>query len=206
MTKGSVTRDAILATAVDRAYRVGLGGLTIGDLAVSLEMSKSGLYAHFGSKESLQLAVLDRARLEFTESVIRPALAAPRGEARVRELFERWLRCGLERAPGGCLFVKASMELDEQVGPVRDQLARDHRDLYATIARVFGTGIAAGQFRADADPDQFAVELDGVMLAFYHWHRLLDDELAPVRARRAFEGLLDAARIRSALSDLTCPT
>lgn len=194
MTKGDATREAILSTAVDRAYRVGLGGLTIGDLAGSLGMSKSGLYAHFGSKESLQLAVLDQARLDFTETVIRPALAAPRGEARVRELFERWIACGLVRTPGGCLFVKASMELDEQDGPVRDQLARDHRDLYAAVATVFRTGISAGQFRADADPDQFAADLDGVMLAFYHWHRLLDDELASVRARRGFEALVLAAR------------
>ena len=194
MSKGGTTREAILGTAVGRACRVGLGGLTIGDLAGSLGMSKSGLYAHFGSKESLQLAVLDQARREFTETVIRPALAAPRGEERVRALFERWIACGLVRAPGGCLFVKASMELDEQDGLVRDQLARDHRDLYATVATVFRTGVATGQFRADADPDQFAADLDGVMLAFYHWHRLLDDKLSPVRARRGFEALLRAAR------------
>ncbi|HEY8720400.1 TetR/AcrR family transcriptional regulator [Pengzhenrongella sp.] len=195
MSKGESTRQAILHQGVQGAYRVGLGGLTIGDLAVATGMSKSGLYAHFRSKEALQLAVLDQARTEFTEAVIRPALAAPRGEPRVRELFQRWIRCGVERAPGGCLFVKASVELDEQVGPVRDQLACDHRDLYDTIAQVFRTGIAEGHFRRDADPDQFAADLDGVMLAFYHWHRLLQDELALTRAQRAFEALLDAARI-----------
>ena len=194
MSKGTSTRDAILRKAVEGAYRVGLGGLTIGDLAGATDMSKSGLYAHFRSKEALQLAVLAHARAEFTDLVIRPALAAPRGEPRVRELFERWLRSGLERAPGGCLFVKASTELDEQAGPVRDQLARDHRELYDTIATIFRTGIARGDFRADADPVQFAADLDGVMLAFYHWYRLLDDDLAQTRARRAFEALLAAAR------------
>lgn len=194
MPKGATTYDTILTAAVDRAYRVGLGGVTIGDLAGTLQMSKSGLYAHCGSKEALQLAILDQARREFTDTVIRPALAAPRGEPRVRELFERWLASGLERAPGGCLFVKASTELDEQVGPVRDQLVRDHRDLYAAVAKVFRTGITTGEFRPDADPVQFAVDLDGVLLAFYHWHRLLDDDLAATRARRSFEALLTAAR------------
>lgn len=194
MSKGSGTRQAILRQGVEGAYRVGLGGLTLGELAAATGMSKSGLYAHFRSKEALQLAVLDQARLEFTDAVVRPALACRRGEPRVRELFERWVRSGLERAPGGCLFVKASAELDEQVGPVRTKLARDHRDLYDTIARVFRTGIDEGHFRADADPDQFAADLDGVMLAFYHWHRLLDDDLAQTRARRAFEALLLAAR------------
>ena len=194
MSRGGSTRGAILDQAVEGAYRKGLGGLTIGDLAIATGMSKSGLYAHFRSKEALQLAVLAQAREEFTAAVIRPALAAPRGEPRIRALFEGWIRCGLDRSAGGCLFVKASTELDEQAGPVRDQLVRDHRDLYETIATVVRGGVAAGHFRADVDPVQFAADLDGVMLAFYHWYRLLDDDLAQARARRAFEALLRAAR------------
>lgn len=196
MTKGAETRQAILHRGVETAYRVGLGGLTIGHLAAATGMSKSGLFAHFRSKEVLQLEVLRQARADFIDSVIRPALAAPRGEPRVRELFERWIVCGATRQPGGCLFVKAATELDEQDGPVRDQLVRDHRDLYDAIARMFGSGVAEGHFRADADPVQFAADLDGVMLAFYHAHRLLEDELAETRARRAFEALIEAARPR----------
>lgn len=188
------TRQAILHQGVETAYRVGLSGLTIGELAGATGLSKSGLYAHFRSKESLQIDVLNQARTEFIDSVIRPALSVPRGETRVRELFERWVVCGRTRMPGGCLFVKAASELDEQIGPVRDQLVQDHRDLYDTIAQIFRTGITEGQFRADADPMQFAADLDGVMLAFYHWHRLLDDPAAEARARRAFDTLLDAAR------------
>ncbi|TDE01791.1 TetR/AcrR family transcriptional regulator [Jiangella asiatica] len=194
MTKGAETRQAILRHGVEAAYRLGLGGLTIGHLAAATGMSKSGLFAHFRSKELLQVEVLRQARADFIDSVIRPAVAAPRGEPRVRELFERWVVCGKTRQPGGCLFVKAATELDEQDGPVRDQLVRDHRDLYDSIARMFGTGIAEGHFRADADPVQFAADLDGVMLAYYHAHRLLEDELAETRARRAFEALIDAAR------------
>lgn len=188
------TRQAILHQGVETAYRVGLSGLTIGELASATGLSKSGLYAHFRSKESLQIDVLNQARAEFIDAVIRPALSVPRGETRVRELFERWVVCGRTRLPGGCLFVKAASELDEQIGPVRDQLVQDHRDLYDTIAQIFRTGITEGQFRPDADPMQFAADLDGVMLAFYHWHRLLDDPAAEARARRAFDTLLDAAR------------
>ncbi|PSL06096.1 TetR family transcriptional regulator [Haloactinopolyspora alba] len=184
----------ILGHGVDAAYRVGLGGLSIGHLATATGMSKSGLFAHFRSKEQLQLEVLREAREQFVDAVVRPALAAPRGEPRVRELFERWVTCGKARMPGGCLFVKAATELDEQLGPVRDQLARDHRDLYDTIARMFRGGITEGHFRADADPVQFAADLDGVMLSYYHAHRLLDDDGAEARARRALDTLLDAAR------------
>ena len=194
MTKGSETRQAILRQGVVTAYRVGLGGLTIGALATATGMSKSGLFAHFHSKELLQIAVLREAREEFVDSVIRPAVAAPRGEPRVRELFERWIVCGRTRQPGGCLFVKAATELDEQDGPVRDQLVQDHHDLYDSIARIFGGGITEGHFRADADPMQFAGDLDGVMLAYYHAFRLLEDEAAESRARHAFEALLRAAR------------
>ncbi|WP_129668117.1 TetR/AcrR family transcriptional regulator [Phytoactinopolyspora endophytica] len=194
MSKGADTRREIVRHGVTTAYQVGLRGLTIGKLAMVSDMSKSGLFAHFQSKESLQLAVLNEARTEFIDTVVRPALAAPRGEPRVRELFERWLECGLNRMPGGCLFVKAATELDEDDGPVRDQLAQDHRDLLDTLAHVFRTGIAEGRFRDDADPDQFATELDGIMLGFYHSHRLLRDESAEVRARRAFERLLDTYR------------
>lgn len=195
MSKGTETRQEILRNAVDTAYHVGLGGLSIGKLALTTGMSKSGLFSHFQSKESLQLAVLKQARAEFVESVIRPALAKPRGEPRVRELFERWVSCGLVRLRGGCLFVKAATELDEQQGPVREQLVQDHRDLLDTIAQVFRTGISEGHFRDDVDPEQFAADLNGVMLAFYHAHRLLQDETAESRARHAFERLLNAARV-----------
>ena len=192
--KGDRTREAILARGVDVACRVGLGGLTIGDLTTGSGLSKSGLYAHFGSKEALQLAVLDAAAQEFGDVVVVPALHAPRGEARVLALLEGWLACGRFRLPGGCLFVKASTELDEQPGPVRDRLAERHRELVRTIARIFAGGITEGQFRTDADPYQFATDLYGVMLVYYHAHRLLADPRAEERARTAVAALLDAAR------------
>ncbi|MGN8244228.1 TetR/AcrR family transcriptional regulator [Cellulomonas soli] len=193
-TKGQRTRDAILTQAVAATVRVGLGGLTLGDLATGTGMSKSGLYAHFGSKEQLQLAVLDAAAEEFAATVVRPALRAPRGEARIRDLADRWLACGVDRAPGGCVIVKAGTELDDQPGPVRDRLRELHLELARTIARIVTGGITEGQLRPDVDPEQFAFDLYGVMLAFFHTHRLLDDPHAPARAHRAVDALLAAAR------------
>jgi AcrR family transcriptional regulator len=190
--KGEETRRAVLDQAVEVARRQGLSGLTIGTLAEQAQLSKSGLFGHFRSKEALQLQVLEHARTRFEEAVGRPALRAPRGEPRIRELFQRWLRW--DSVPGGCPFVAASTEFDDQPGAVRDRLVRDQRDLFDLITTVFRTGIAEGHFRPDADPDQFTQDFYGVMLAHHHATRLLGDRRAPDRAWRSFERLLDDAR------------
>lgn len=189
-----MTRQAVLDDAIQLASQVGLAGVTIGSLAERMQMSKSGLFAHFRSKEALQLAILTRAREWFTEVTVRPALAAPRGEPRVRELVDRWIEAGIGRLAAGCLFVSASHEFADQPGAVRDQVVAAHRDLADVIAQIFRSGVADGHFDAEVDPDQFAHDLYGVMLACYHAHRLLGDPDAEKRARLAFESLL--ARVR----------
>jgi AcrR family transcriptional regulator len=192
-SKGAATRDAVLDTGVRVAGRIGLSALTIGMLATETGMSKSGLFAHFGSKENIQLQVLARARDEFTDRVVRPALRAPRGEARVRALFEHWAAAGTEDgAP--CLFASVTMEYDDQTGMVRDQVIQDHTDFAEVVQQIFRTGISSGEFRQDADALQFQQDLLGVMLAFFHSCRLMRDEHAAERARRAFERLLADAR------------
>jgi AcrR family transcriptional regulator len=191
VSKGEATRGAILDEASRLASRIGLGGLTIGSLATQTGMSKSGLFAHFGSKESLQLHVLEHSSERFVDEVIRPALTAPRGEPRVRDLFERWL--AWDSGEGGCPIAAASFELDDQPGPARERLVRIQRDWTDTLATVFGTGIGEGHFRPDADPHQFAQDALGVMLAFHLASRLLDDAAAASRARRALDALLAAA-------------
>ncbi|MFC4944089.1 TetR/AcrR family transcriptional regulator [Pseudonocardia sp. GCM10023141] len=192
MSKGAATRDVILEEAGRLAGHVGLGGLTIGSLATQTELSKSGLFAHFGSKESLQLQVLRHTAERFAIEVIRPALREPRGEPRLRALFERWLTWSSDE--GGCLLTASSFELDDQPGPVREQLVTNQRDWMDTIATMFTSGVTEGQFRADADPRQFAQDLEGVMLAFHVTTRLLRDPDAATRARRALDVLLTAAR------------
>ena len=194
MGKGEQTRLTVLMEAADVASRQGLTALTIGDLATRTRLSKSGLFAHFQSKEALQLAVLAYARDKFTDEVIRPATRAPRGEPRVRALFEHWLEVS-RHSNAECLFVSASAEFDDQPGPVRDQLVRDHRDYGESVAQMFRTGIAEGDFRPDADAEQFAHELHGIMLGFFHAHRLLDDPRAEERTRRTFETVLAAYRV-----------
>ena len=193
MSKGEATRETILDAASELARTVGFAGMTIGTLATGTGLSKSGLYAHFRSKESLQLQVLEHAKARFLREVIVPALAAPRGEPRVRAMFENKLRWNSQ--PGGCIFVAAASELDDQHGPVRDRVVRDQLDWLDTLAEVFRTGITEGHFHADADPAQLAFELDGVMLSYHTCRRLLDDRTAEDRAHLAFESLLD--RIRS---------
>jgi AcrR family transcriptional regulator len=189
--KGEATRGAILEEAGALARRVGLGGLTIGSLATQTGMSKSGLFAHFGSKESLQLQVIEHNADQFTTHVIRPALKQPRGEPRLRALFEGWL--AWDTAPGGCPLVAAAFELDDQPGPVRDRLVQTQRDWFDTLTMVITGGITEGQFRPDVDPRQFAQDVEGVMLAYHLTSRLLADPEAGTRARRAFDALVSAA-------------
>ena len=123
MSKGQDTKTAILDEALQIASQVGFEGLTIGQLAERTEMSKSGLFAHFRSKEQLQLQTLEHSRRWFIDTVIRPALAAPRGEARVRALFDAWLRWE-EVLDGGCVYVTAAVEYDDRPGAMRDALVQ----------------------------------------------------------------------------------
>jgi AcrR family transcriptional regulator len=191
MGKGDDTRQAVIDHAVEIAGRLGVAGLTIGTLASATGLSKSGLYAHFRSKEALQLAVLASARENFVDQVIRPALAAPRGEQRVRTLFERWLATSSSGA-AGCLFVSAATEFDDQPGAVRDQLVRDHWDLAESLAQVYRSGAKDGAFRDDLAPEQFAHDLHGLMLAHFHAFRLRHDPAAEPHTRYAFERLLQS--------------
>jgi AcrR family transcriptional regulator len=193
VNKGESTRQAVLEQAVEVASRIGLAGLTIGSLASQVELSKSGLFAHFKSKEQLQIQVLQHARESFTDQVVRPALAAKRGEPRLRTLFERWLVMARESAPG-CLFVSAATEFDDQPGSVREELVRDHKDLMDAIAQMFRAAVSEGHLSERADPEQFAHDLYGVMLGYFHALRLIQDPAAEQRTRRAFENLLNQAK------------
>ena len=192
MAKGEQTRRAILARAFEIAKTSGLSGLSIGRLAEETGLSKSGLFAHFGSKEALCVAVVEEAAQQFVEFVMAPALQKPRGEPRIRALFERWVEWGQQ--PGGCFFVSAVAELDDQPGPARDalvQACRDWLDALATAARIT---VAEGQFRADVDPDQFAFEVYSAMLGFHTYQKFLRAPASLSRARDALERLLTAAR------------
>ena len=191
--KGEATRQAVLEQAVETASRCGLAGLTIGSLATQAGMSKSGLFAHFRSKEALQLRVLECARDAFALGVVKPALGAPRGEQRIKTLFESWLAV-TTKGTSECLFVSASWEFDDQPGVVRDQLVQYHRDFEDAVAQMVRVAVAEGHFRSDAGPEQFAFELHGLMLGYFLSHRLLGEVRAEAMARLAFGRLLAHAQ------------
>lgn len=195
MAKGEATKDAILEAALSMATQTGLEGLTLGSLAKEVRLSKSGLFAHFQSKEQLQLDVLETAVARFIETVIAPALREPRGEPRVRALFERWLTWeGAPFLPGGCPFIALANELDDKPGPVRDRLVGCQRDWLQSLATAARIAMEEGHFRADLDAEQFAFNLYAIILSYHHFSRLMRDPAAEPRVRQAFEALLVASR------------
>ncbi|MEL6715868.1 MAG: helix-turn-helix domain-containing protein [Planctomycetota bacterium] len=198
MTKGDHTRTLILEAGMNVAGVEGLEALSIGRLADRVGMSKSGLFAHFRSKEGLQLAVLAYTRDHFIQHVVVPAMSAPRGEPRLRALLDRWLAWGAPDADssreGGCVFLQAAAEFDDRPGSVREAVAASQRDWIDALTRATAIAIEEGHLRADLDPAQFAFEMHGVILSFHFQRRLLDEPEALPRTRAAFERLLASAR------------
>lgn len=198
MSKGLKTRTAILTEALRAASVEGFQGISIGMLADRLKMSKSGLFAHFGSKEELEKAVLDEAGQRFVAEVWAPARSAPRGRPRLEAVFRHWLDWSLNNddLPGGCLFMTLAAEIDDKPGPVRDQLAEMQNQWQATLARSAQIAIQEGQFRPDLDPRQFAYDLQGIIMAMGYYRRLLRDKAAVERCEAAFADLLERAAPR----------
>jgi AcrR family transcriptional regulator len=190
-TKGEQTRAAILDEALRVASKLGLEGLTIGGLAEATGMSKSGLFAHFGSREDLQLAVLEHAAHRYGETVLMPALKIERGLPRRRAMFEHWLDWTLASGlPGGCIMIAAAAEYDDRPGPIRDAvIANQHRG-NAVTRKAVRLAIEEGHLKTDTDPEQITFELLGIVLASHNHRRLLGDKEARTRALKAFEELV----------------
>ena len=190
-TKGERTRAAILDEALKLVSKAGLEGLTIGTLADATGMSKSGLFAHFGSREELLLAVLDHGQKEFVEVVLQPALDKPRGVPRLKAMFVNWLDW-TESAdlPGGCPMIGGAAEFDDKPGPVRDMLASGQRGWIDTLKRAVRQAVEEGQLAASTDPEQIAFEMFGIALVVHHHRRLLGYPKARVRALDALERLI----------------
>jgi AcrR family transcriptional regulator len=190
-TKGEQTRVAILDEALKIASKLGLEGLTIGSLAEATGMSKSGLFAHFGSREDLQLAVLEHAAQRYGELVFVPVLKIERGLPRLRALFERWLDWTIESGlPGGCIMISTAIEYDDRPGPIRDAaIANQHRG-NAITQKAVRLAIEEGHLRPETDPEQISFEMLGLVLATHNHRRLLGDREARKRALTAFEELI----------------
>jgi len=190
MAKGDETRRAILRQALDLASEVGLEGLTVGVLAKRVGMSKSGLYAHFESKEDLQGQVLDAAAELFVNVVVVTALRKPRGLPRVKALYEVWLEWTTQELSGGCPFLAAATEFDDRPGLVRDRLVGHLSDVLDTIKRAAQLAVEERHFRSDLDVDQFAFDFWAIIMSFHHYARLLRRADANSRANQAFANLL----------------
>ena len=195
-SKGEQTRQTIISRALEMVSERGYEGLSIGALAQETQLSKSGLFAHFKSKEALQLGVLQEVIHRFTLQVVQPALASPRGEPRLRVLFEKkldWIRGDAARR--GCLLGKASIEYDNRSGhPVRERVVQASRDWLEVLTRSAQAAVDEGHFRADVDVEQFAYEFDGITMMFQHAHGLMRDRTAAERANTAFASLLERSR------------
>lgn len=191
--RGLKTRRAILRKAVNLASLEGLEGLTIGRLASTLRISKSGLFAHFGSKEDLQCAVVDEARDIFVEKVVRPAFKF-RGLERLRALCENWLCYGKEKVfPGGCFFSAASLEFDDRPGRVRDRIVELMKKWLENLEQAARDAQSAGEMRKEVDVRQLAFEIQALAMGANWSSRLFRDQDAFRAASAAiFERIVQA--------------
>jgi AcrR family transcriptional regulator len=193
MEKGRDTKSTIVETGLEMSSQLGLECVTIGNLAKEMQMSKSGLFAHFQSKENLQIEILEYAAEDFTDYVIRPALKVERGIPRIRNLVERWIAWG-DKLSGGCIFVSAGMEYSDRPGKVREALMRQQEEWIDCLRRIAQSAIKAGDFREDIDCDQFAFDLYSLLLGFHYYYKLLNDSKTRQRQKIAFERMLDTYR------------
>lgn len=192
--RGNRTREQILQAAADLASVEGLEGLTIGRLATELGISKSGLFAHFGSKEELQLATIDAARRRFAENVVKPSRHLPRGRERLEALMNDWLDYFRgEVFKGGCFFHTVKAEFDSRPkSPVREVVAEDTRQFIAFLTREVRKAQEAGELDPAADPEQVAFELDALGAAAHQHYQLMHDPVVFDRAANAIRARLDA--------------
>jgi AcrR family transcriptional regulator len=201
---GARTRQAILAAAADLATVDGLDGLSIGRLAGELSMSKSGLFAHFGSKQDLQLATIEEARQRYVQEVIQPALAAGPGIRRLHALCGSFLSY-LHRAvfPGGCFFASAMAEFDAKAqGPVRDRIAECQAQWMDTLERAAADAQAAAELQSSTDPQQLAFELEAALLSANWYYHLYHNPAYLERARRAVRDRLASQATGTGLRSL----
>jgi len=190
LMKGRQTRAAIVDAALALASHIGLEGLSIGALAEVTGMSKSGVFAHFGSREELQISVVREYHAKFEEEVFRPSMAASRGLPRLRALFDRWLKRVSVEIDSGCIYISGAVEFDDRPGPVRDALVTMVQTWQNALERAIRAAVDEGQLQGDTDAGQLLFEIHGLILALHHDARFLRHAGAEERAPAAFERLL----------------
>ncbi|HEY1089517.1 MAG TPA: TetR/AcrR family transcriptional regulator [Burkholderiaceae bacterium] len=190
LQKGQATRASILDAALNLAGHMGLEGLSIGALADVTRMSKSGVFAHFGSREELQIAVVTEYHTQFEEEVFFPAIRESRGLPRLRGLFERWVGRVSQEIDSGCIYISGAVEFDDRPGPVRDALVAMVRAWHAALHKAIVLARDVGPLRADADVEQILFELHGLILSLHHDARFMRRPGALERAGAGFDRII----------------
>ncbi len=188
--KGQQTKAAIVDAALGLATQIGLEGLSIGALAEVMRMSKSGVFAHFGSREELQISVIREYYTRFEEEVFYPALQHARGMPRLKALFENWMNRTSVEIDSGCLFISGAVEFDDRPGPVRDALAGSVKTWLAAMHRAVVQTKEAGHLRSDVDEHQMSFEIHGLILALHYEARFLKTPGSVARAHTGFANIL----------------
>jgi AcrR family transcriptional regulator len=194
MRKGEMTRAAILDVALELASRDGLEGLTIGVLADRMNMSKSGVFAHFGSREDLQMEVIRLYHHRFEQEVFYPSIKEPRGLPRLVAMFEHWVKRVSVEIASGCIYISGAVEYDDRPGPIREQLVTMVQTWQGALLRCVQQAIDCGDLKAETDAQQLVYEMYGMILALHHDARFLRIPGAIDRARRGFERLIENYR------------
>ena len=192
--KGDLTRAAIVEAALLAASRGGLEGLTIGTLADSMQMSKSGVFAHFGSREELQLAVLKAYVQRFVDEVLRPAVRKPRGLPRLEAILQRWVAFLAREMTRGCIMIAGAIEYDDVPGPQRDEMVAIIAGWKRELIKAIRQAVNEGHLRPQVDAHQLVFEIYGLMLAMHQDARLLRSADSAKRARAGLRRLIDSAR------------
>lgn len=190
MQKGQQTKAAIVDAALGLATQIGLEGLSIGALAEVTQMSKSGVFAHFGSREELQISVIREYHTRFEDEVFYPALREPRGLPRLRALFANWMKRTSVELDSGCIYISGAVEFDDRPGPVRDALASSVMTWHAAMKRAITNAMEEGHLRPDVDEEQMLFEVHGLILALHYEARFLKTPGSIARANAGFDNIL----------------
>lgn len=190
MRKGELTRAAILETALESASRHGLEGLTIGLLAEQMNMSKSGVFAHFGSREDLQIAVLKLYHHLFEQEVFYPSMKEARGLPRLRSMFALWIKKVTREIASGCIYISGATEYDDRHGVIREELVGMVNAWQGALLRAAIQAQELGHLQNDVDPEQIVYEMYGLILALHHDARFLKKTGSVQRAELGFEQMI----------------
>lgn len=187
--KGLATKSTILQAALEIASKSGLEGITIGHLADSVGMSKSGVFAHFGSREELQIEVIRKYYQYFADSVFAPALTKPKGLPRLRQMIDAWLKISVGENTSSCFFIAGAAEFDDRPGIVRDELVRSVQDWRSALLRAIKESIAAGHLKKNVAPQELLFHLYSIVLGAHHDSRFLQNPKSLALANKLIKNI-----------------